>query len=149
MEVLTNNYNKLKHDNFSVLLIWSEGCPACQKAKPEYEALESKFSDFDFYNMPLSPETLEFYEQYEEPKKVQIPAEDEDGDPIVNAQGKPMMRTVERIVRTVPKYYVFHGSESTEDNEYGLLGIVEGHNLVQLEAILTNLEGMVKDEQAS
>jgi hypothetical protein len=51
------------------------------------------------------------------------------------------------ISTAVPKYYVFHGSEASEENQYGLLGKVEGHNLEQLKAILGQISEMAKQEE--
>jgi thiol-disulfide isomerase/thioredoxin len=138
--------NTFKDDNFSVLMIWAEGCGVCQEAKPQFEALESKF-DYKFYKMKMSEEAYKFYEQYEEKEPVRKPAVDEDGDPILDARGTQMTQIVrddkgeivKRAPISVPKYYVFHGEEATEDNEYGLLGKIDGHNLAQLEAILDQI----------
>lgn len=145
--------NVFKQEEFSVLMIWAEGCGVCEVAKPQFEALESKF-DYNFYKMKFSKEAYDFYEQYEDKEVVKAPALDEDGDPILDARGEQMTRTVfdengEPVKRApigVPKYYVFHGEEADDDNVYGLLGKVEGHNLEQLEAILEQISNMEKED---
>jgi thiol-disulfide isomerase/thioredoxin len=146
--------NALKKDNFSVLMIWAEGCGVCEVAKPQYEQLEESFKNYEFYKMQMDKESFKFYEQYEEKEVAKKPAVDEDGDPILDARGQQMTQVArdengEVIMTTpiaVPKYYVFHGEEATEDNEYGLLGKVEGHNLEQLKAILEQISVMEEED---
>ena len=138
----------LKQEDFSVLMIWAEGCGVCTEAKPLFEKLEPKFEDFNFYKVQMSDENYGFYKKYEEEQEIEVPAADEDGDPIVDARGNQMKRKVKTILNQVPKYYVFHGSEATEDDEYGLLGKVDGHNLEQLEAILEQIKTMSEEEES-
>ena len=139
----------LKKEEFSVLMIWAEGCGVCQQAKPLYEAIEPKFEDFNFYKMQMADENYGFYKKYEEEQEVEVPAVDEDGDPIIDARGNQMTRKTMGYINQVPKYYVFHGSEATEEDEYGLLGKVDGHNLEQLEAILGQISSMSEQEVQS
>lgn len=136
----------LKKEEFSVLMIWAEGCGVCAHAKPLYEAIEPKFEDFNFYKMQMADENYGFYKKYEEEQEVEVPAIDEDGDPIINARGEQMTRKTTGYINQVPKYYVFHGSEATEDDEYGLLGKVDGHNLEQLESILEQIKQLEESE---
>lgn len=137
----------LKKEEFSVLMIWADGCGVCAHAKPLYEAIEPKFPAFNFYKMQMADENYGFYKKYEEEKEIEVPAVDEDGDAIIDARGNQMKRKIKTIINEVPKYYVFHGSEATEEDEYGLLGKVDGHNLEQLEAILEQIKAMSDEEQ--
>ena len=148
------DFEVLKNENFSVLMIWANGCGVCEQAKPQYEGLDSKF-DYDFYKMELGKESFEFYSQFEEKTQVaRIPSVDEDGDPILDARGNQMSQVlrdengevVKNVPIAVPKYYVFHGDAADEENPYGLLGKVEGHNLPQLESILANLKDLEEQE---
>lgn len=134
----------LKKEDFSVLMVYAEGCEACAKAKPEFEKLDKNF-EYDFYQIPLNQESMEFYKKYEEQVKIPVPAVDEDGDPIVDAEGKQMTRNEMRYQVVVPKFYVFHGSESSEEDEYGLLGKVDGFNVEQLGAILEQMKDLEVD----
>lgn len=146
--------NKFKEEDFSVLLIWAEGCGFCEEAKPMFQALEDKFTDFNFYQWKLDRDSFEFYSQYEEKEPVRIPSLDEDGDPILDARGNQISQlatnengeVVKRAPISVPKLYVFHGEESTEENPYGLLGKVDGFNMGQLEAILGQIKDMQEQE---
>jgi len=138
----------LKQEEFSVLMIWADGCHVCAEAKPLFEKLEPKFEDFNFYKVQMSDENYGFYKKYEEEQEVTVPAIDEDGDVIVDARGNKMTRKTMGYINQVPKYYVFHGSEATEEDEYGLLGKVDGHNLEQLEAILEQIKAMSEEEES-
>lgn len=136
----------LKSEDFSVLMIWADGCHVCAEAKPNFEKLEPKFKDFNFYKMQMADENYGFYKKYEEEQEIEVPAVDEDGDPIVDARGNQMKRKTTGYITRVPKYYVFNGSEASEDDEYGLLGKIDGHNLEQLEAILGEIEKLQEQE---
>lgn len=156
LNTLQDANDNLKKEQFSVLLIWTEGCHVCETAKPEFDKLESDFSDnFTFYKWKLDQESYNFYSQYEEKHEVWVDVLDEDGDPIQDFKGNNLKKllkdddgnVVKRANISVPKYYVFHGSEASEENPYGLLGKVEGHNLEQLRAILGQISQMAQEEQ--
>lgn len=140
------DFEVLKEDNFSVVMYWAEGCGVCDAAKPKFAELEPKFKDYKFYKVKMSNDTYGFYKKYEEEQEVTVPAIDEDGDPIVDAKGTQMTRNIKTILNQVPKYYVFHGSEASEDDQYGLLGKVDGHNLEQLEAILEQIGALQEED---
>lgn len=141
------DFEQIKVNKFSVVMYWAEGCGVCSEAKPLFDKLEDKFKDYEFYKAKMNEDTYGFYKKYEEEQDVEVPAIDEDGDPIVNARGEQMKRKTKGYLNQVPKYYVFHGSEASEDDEYGLLGKIDGHNLEQLEAILEQISDMEQDDE--
>lgn len=140
------DFEVLKNDNFSVVMYWAEGCGVCDMAKPNFEKLEPKFKNYKFYKVKMTDETYGFYKKYEEEQKVTVPAVDEDGDPILDARGKQMTRNTMGYINQVPKYYVFHGSEATDEDQYGLLGKVDGHNLEQLNSILEQIGALEEQD---
>jgi thiol-disulfide isomerase/thioredoxin len=143
-----NNLDVLKQDNFSVVMIWANGCHFCEQAKPQFDALEPDFPDFIFYKIELTNDSFHnFYKQFEQEELKAVPSVDEDGEPILDAKGNQITVNRLTISTAVPKYYVFHGSEASEENPYGLLGKVEGHNLEQLKAILGQISEMAKQEE--
>jgi len=140
------DFEVLKNENFSVVMYWAEGCGVCEVAKPNFEKLEPKFKNYKFYKVKMTDETYGFYKKYEEEQKVTVPAVDEDGDPILDARGKQMTRNTMGYINQVPKYYVFHGSEATDEDQYGLLGKVDGHNLEQLNSILEQIGALEEQD---
>lgn len=146
--------DRLSKEQFHVLMIWAEGCHVCQVAKPDFEKLETEFSTFNFMKWQLNDESHKFYSNFEEKQPVKVDVLDEDGDPIVDADGKKMQKLLKddngevvlEVPISIPKYYVFHGSERGDDNPYGLLGKVDGHNLEQLKHILTQIKLMEEQE---
>ena len=153
-----SSFDLLKQDKFNVLLIYADACHVCQEAKPKYEELSNSVNGdlFSFYKAPLNQSIYEFYSQFEEKVPQRTPSFDEDGDPILDAQGNHMSRILRdengEVVKSapiqIPKFYVFHPDEASDENPYGLLGKVEGFNIEQLAHILASIEEMVKNGEA-
>lgn len=151
-----SNVEKLKNDQLSTLMIWVDGCPACEKAKESYKEIQDKFEDYKFYEMEMKEnDVYEFYSNFVEKEPSIEEVKDEDGDVIYDARGNALTRKArdengEVIMKApiqVPRFFVFHGSSAEEENEYGFLGKVDGHNAEMLEHILTNIKEMEQENE--
>lgn len=150
-----SNVEELKKDQLSTVMIWVDGCPACAKAKESYEEIVDKFQDYRFFEMEMkTQEEYDFYSQFVEKEVVMEEVKDEDGDVIYDARGNALQRKardengeiVEKAPIQVPRFFVFHGDSAEEENEFGFLGKVDGHNTPMLEQILTNIAQLQEEE---
>jgi peroxiredoxin len=148
-ELNESTLDVLKSGDFCILMYFSDQCAYCQKVKEPFEKLTEEFPKYKFYKIPMTEQTYEFYSKFVPKEKVMGPALNDDGSPILRANGEPLLNyqkdendnVVENSPITVPNFFVFNSSSGDESNEYGFLGSVSG-NVDELKAILTNIQAM-------
>lgn len=113
-----------------VMMIKAEQCHACQAAKPMFESLESEFPSFEFVRLEFSEDVMPFYKSVIKPEIVRQKKK-------VNG----IMREVvsRQVPVSFPNFLFFDPAQKTEDNPYGFLGNIVGHNEEGLKHILTEL----------
>jgi len=135
-------------------MYFSEQCAFCQKVKEPYEKLVEEFPKYKFYKIAMTEETYEFYSKFVPKEKVMGPALNDDGSPILRANGEPLLnyqydeegQIIENSPITVPNFFVFNSSSAEGDSEYGFLGNVPG-NVDQLRSILEKIEQLEANGQ--
>lgn len=155
VDIKVNEIDVLTKGGLSVLMIWADGCHVCDSAKPQFDILSENYTEFNFYKLQLNGDSMNFYKQHEEEVPVKKYILDSNGRPIADETGSylhvferdEMGEIIKRVPIAVPKYYVFHEEEVDIENPYGLLGKVDGHNLLQLESILENLSNHLQKDK--
>ena len=130
----------IKNRDFSVVLFWGKGCPACEQTKPVYSEYKELYKDLNLLDMQFDVDSYEFYSRFAEKVQDQTPILDAKGEPkldkegtptfepALTAEGKPVM--VPKII--VPSFFVF----SQEADGLGFIGSVDGHNPEKLKELL-------------
>lgn len=113
-----------------VMMIKAEQCHACQAAKPMFESLEAEYPSFEFVRLEFSEEVLPFY-------KSVIPAQIVREKKDVNGQIREVVS--KQVPISFPNFLFFDPSQKTEENPYGFLGNIVGHNEEGLRHVLTEL----------
>ena len=147
-EITINKIDDIKKDNKTIVLIWTEGCKACEETKEYFSSIESKYDQFTFYKLKFSDEVLPFYIKYipKEPIFVQVTNEegtllafDQENKPImtwkVDEQGNTLFQTPFKF----PNFMVFLKSCIEENNEHGFIGNIAGLNKEHLEFVLNQM----------
>lgn len=144
-DITINEIDSIKNNSKSVVLIWAEGCEACNLAKPLYDQIESKYDQFYFYRLQLSPDILDFYKQYIPKESTMIQSKDAEGNLLFDTESKPVMewkvddngQIIQESPLSFPNFLVFVNGFIDENNEHGFVGNVAGLNIGHLEYALT------------
>ena len=126
-DITIDQIDEIKNDSKSVILIYAEGCEACNTAKPYFESIEATYDQFYFYKLQFSEAILPFYNQY-------IPKE-----LVKDAEGNEELKS--RII--FPNFMIFINLCIDENNEHGFVGNVGGFDPGYLEAALFNMTDKV------
>ena len=146
-ELNIDQIDEIRNDSKSIILIYAEGCSACDQAKPFFDKIESIYDQFYFYKVNFSPEILPFYNKYTlkspvmiQPKNVDgVLLNDENGKPIIqfklDEEGKQILETQVQF----PNFFVFVNELITEENEHGFAGNIAGFNPGHVEFALSQM----------
>lgn len=138
--------NELKNSKKSIVLIWAEGCQACETTKPFFEELPKQFAEFDFYKLKYTPEIMPFYENYIPKEEVQTQAKYDNGDLIVTVDNKPLMITTQESPILFPNFLFFTNEIIEENNQHGFVGNIPGFNKEAVEYILNEMSSKSTQE---
>lgn len=143
-EITIEQIDEIKHDSKAVLLIYAEGCAACESAKPYFESIESKYDQFYFYKLQFSEAILPFYNKHVPKQPAMVQVKTEAGDALSDESGKPILqfkldnegRQIMETPISFPNFFVFVNGFIDEQNEYGFVGNVAGFDPRHLEHAL-------------
>lgn len=146
-EITIDQIDEIKHNSKSVVLIYAEGCAACESTKPYFESIEQKYDQFYFYKLQFSEAILPFYSTYIPKEAVETQAKYDNGDPILMVDNKPLMiAKIDQFGQQVfespiifPNFFFFTNTEINENNEYGFVGSIPGFNKESVEYILNEM----------
>ena len=116
----------IKTQDFTVLMIYAEGCSYCEQMKPIFEQLELEFPLLSYHKEDISKITP-FYERYADQKEMTL----EDGTIVM----------VPKYI--IPNFYIFARELQDETDEYGFAGGFDGANPEELRAVLNALQQKV------
>lgn len=122
-DIESNTLSDLKDPRVSILLVYVDGCKACEATKPIYEQLSQVYGNISYFKADLN-KVLNFYVQYADKDD---PVTDENGNTVVPP----------KIV--APMFYVFVKEEQSSENEYGWVGGIEGADINALTGVLEAL----------
>lgn len=111
-DIKIEEIDEIINNSKSVVLIWAEGCKACEIAKEYYGILSKNHNNFNFYKMQFSTDILDFY-------KTLVPEE--------------------QVV--FPSFLVFDKRNIEENNKYGFVGNVAGLDMHYLDLALGSIGG--------
>jgi len=142
----------LKESDKSILLIWAEGCEACNLSKPMYDSLQDTYVEFTFYKLQFSVDILPFYEQHIPKEYVKSILKNNNGDTLLDDNNLPIMKYDQDAEGNLlksspimfPNFFIFQKSNITEANPYGFLGNIGGLNKEQLVYVLDQLSTQTK-----
>jgi hypothetical protein len=115
IELKKDTLDLIKQERVSVLLVYMDGCAACQMVKGPFEDLSKAFPNISCFKGNLG-EVSEFYLQFA----------DENPNVIDEATGKPAKKVV------APMFYVFVKEEQSEENPWGWVGGIDGADINSL-----------------
>lgn len=151
--ITINEISELKESSKSILLIWADGCHACELAKPIYEELSNKYVEFSFYKLQFSQEIMEFYTATIPKQTIPLQLKNEDGSLVLDSAGNPVI--VQKITENgtlvletpivFPNFLIFAKDKITETNPYGFLGNIGGLEKEKLEYILGALSTQTQE----
>lgn len=146
-EITIEQIDEIKNNSKSVVLIWAEGCEACNKAKPFFSEIESKYDQFYFYRLQFSPEILPFYNQYIAKQPAMEPFLDEQGNKVLDENGQQLMKLkldeqgnlIMETPISFPNFMVFVNGFIDELNEHGFVGNIAGLDTGHVEFALSRM----------
>lgn len=149
-ELDKDQVDAIKANDVSILLIYAEGCAACEAVKPEYKSLPKTFKKLSFFQGDIN-KVIDFYLNYAEKVPAVDIVTDEKGNPIQDNKGNyetKLVRdekgnTVLKPNIVIPTFYVFVKQEAGPDNPYGFVGGIDGADINTLKQTLEVLNQYV------
>ena len=130
------NLHLLKRADYSVVLIYANGCLHCETVKPIYKALEKEYrEEIAFYKAEIN-DIKALYETYAEKQPAMSQTESGEVSEILDESGNPVM--VPTYI--IPNFFVFAHELQGDEDEYGFAGGFDGANPNELEAVLQALQ---------
>jgi thiol-disulfide isomerase/thioredoxin len=138
----------LKTGEFSCLLVKSKGCSHCEAVTPILTQLSEATPFVKFYSLELDafPEVTTLYDLYSGQEQQWQVVEHEGKQQVAfmfNEDGTPKMST--KV--SVPQFFIFHKDERDEDDEYGLVGTINGNVPEKIQGVFEALTKRYKPQQ--
>jgi len=145
-KITDKSSNKLLKNRVSVLLVFMEGCQACELSKEHYTKFSEVYENISFFEADIN-KTMSLYVKYADTQEAYQTLLSPDGTPQVDENGNNITELLlddggnailsPKIV--APMFYVFVKEEQSTENEFGHIGGIDGADINSLQAALEAL----------
>jgi len=147
--------DQILESEFTLLMIYAEGCKHCADAKPVFEQYANDFPEIQFLKANIKDVESYYKNTADQEQDIKyVPALDFDGselkndkgatitiaEPQFNEDGTPKMITTYKI----PAIHVHHKAAVDENNIDGFIGGYDGNDVGALDAICNKIREILR-----